>query len=178
MLKFSTDGLKKTLDRYVDHLSQKEALNAQIEEVDFAPVFQKVTKVVNSLLINSKTTIKSDFTELPTIMFNGPYLESIFLNLITNSIKYAKPGKPPEIVVTTTIDNGLAKLIFRDNGIGFDLEKVGNKIFGFKETFHSNTDGKGIGLYLIYNHITSLGGKIEIQSQPDKGAMFIITFKG
>ncbi|WP_114752550.1 sensor histidine kinase [Pleomorphovibrio marinus] len=178
MLKLSTDGLKATLDSYVDTLSQKEVLNVQVEELKLPTVFDKVKNMVTSLLINSRTIITADFTALPKIRFNGSYLESIFLNLITNSIKYAKPGQTPEIQVTSLINEGLPQLIFQDNGMGFDMERVGNRIFGFKETFHSNSDSKGIGLYLIYNHITSLGGNIEIQSQPDKGAKFIITFKG
>ncbi len=177
MLKLSTHGLKSTLDNYVDSLSQKEVLNQPVEELELASIFEKVKNVVNSLLLNSKTTITTDFSALPLINFNGAYLESIFLNLITNSIKYAKPGHTPEIRVISRVNDALPQLIYQDNGLGFNMGKDGDKIFGFKETFHSYSDSKGIGLYLIYNHITSLGGRIEIQSQPNKGAKFIITFK-
>lgn len=75
------------------------------------------------------------------------------------------------------IVNGNKQLIVSDNGIGFDLDKVKNKIFGLHQRFTDNIDSHGIGLYLVYNHITSLGGKIAVESKVNEGAKFIITFK-
>jgi signal transduction histidine kinase len=57
------------------------------------------------------------------------------------------------------------------------MDKVKDKIFGLYEKFHENRDSNGIGLYLVYNHITSLGGKITVESKVNHGATFIITFK-
>ncbi|HKJ45780.1 MAG TPA: ATP-binding protein, partial [Balneolales bacterium] len=104
------------------------------------------------------------------------YMESIFLNLITNSIKYARPDHLPVITIHTEKKNGINRLIYADNGLGFDLKKVNDKIFGLHQTFHNHSDSKGIGLYLVYNHITSLGGKIEVESEVNKGTKFIISF--
>ena len=72
---------------------------------------------------------------------------------------------------------GTKQLVFCDEGIGFDLDKVKDRIFGFNQKFHNHADSKGIGLYLVYNHVTSLGGHIAIESKPDEGAKFIISFK-
>jgi signal transduction histidine kinase len=69
------------------------------------------------------------------------------------------------------------QLIFSDNGLGFDMDKVKDKIFGLYEKFHSNVDSNGIGLYLVYNHITSLGGRIAVESKINEGATFTISFK-
>ncbi len=177
MLKLSTDGLKNTLDKYVDSLSQNNALNVSVNELDLGTIFAMVQSSIMSLIEHSETEIITDFLEAPVVKFNEAYLESIFLNLITNSIKYAKPNHNPKIKVGSERKAGHIQIIFEDNGLGFDMEKVGDKVFGFKETFHTNNDSKGIGLYLIYNHITTLGGKIEIESQPNEGAKFIISFK-
>jgi signal transduction histidine kinase len=68
-------------------------------------------------------------------------------------------------------------LIISDNGIGFEMEQVKDKIFGLHQKFHTNIDSNGIGLYLVYNHITSLGGRIRVESKINEGAKFIITFK-
>jgi signal transduction histidine kinase len=62
-------------------------------------------------------------------------------------------------------------------GLGFDMDKVKNKIFGLYEKFHDNMDSNGIGLYLVYNHVTNLGGHIRVESKIDEGAEFIITFR-
>lgn len=177
MLRLSTGKLKETLDRYVDALSQKEYLQVEIEDLDLKDHFENVLDSIKSLLLSSKAKISYDFSELKWVKFNKPYLESVFLNLLTNSIKYAQPGLPPEITVCSRILDGVKQLVFTDNGRGFDLEKIKDRIFGFQQKFHGNTDSKGLGLYLIYNHITSLGGQISIESKVNQGTRFIISFK-
>lgn len=57
-----------------------------------------------------------------------------------------------------------------------DIEKVGQRIFRINQSFHGNSDSKGVGLYLVYHHVTSLGGKIEVESQVNIGTLFKITF--
>jgi sensor histidine kinase regulating citrate/malate metabolism len=52
-----------------------------------------------------------------------------------------------------------------------------DKIFGLYKRFHKNSDSKGIGLYLIHSQLTSLGGKIEVESEVNIGTTFTITFK-
>ncbi|WP_317173144.1 ATP-binding protein [Flavobacterium soyangense] len=132
---------------------------------------------INFLIQNSKATINVDFSELQKINFNRAYLESIFLNLITNSIKYAKPGRLPIISVYSRKINGISQLVFSDNEIGFDMDIVKDKIFGLNQKFHNHIDSKGIGLYLVYNNISSLGGNITVESKVNEGTKFIISFK-
>ncbi|MFC4872523.1 PAS domain S-box protein [Negadavirga shengliensis] len=177
MLRLSTGKLKDTLDKYVDALSQKEYLQVEVEELDMEVHFDKVLDSIKLLLVSSKAKVNRDFSELKRVKFNKSYLESIFLNLLTNSIKYAQPGCLPEITVSSRKLDGVEQLIFTDNGMGFDLEKVKDRIFGFQQKFHGHTDSKGIGLYLVYNHITSLGGQISIQSKVNEGSRFVISFK-
>jgi signal transduction histidine kinase len=104
-------------------------------------------------------------------------MESILLNLITNSIKYARPDHFPVITISTRILNGVKQLIFSDEGQGFNMDEVKDKIFGFQKKFHHHIDSKGIGLYLVYNHVTSLGGEITIESKINEGTTFTISFK-
>ena len=98
--------------------------------------------------------------------------------MITNSIKYAQPGLEPVISIKSIKSEEKKQLIFSDNGRGFDSEKVGDQIFQRHQTFHDHKDSKGIGLYLVYNHITSLGGDITVDSKPNKGTTFTISFPG
>jgi len=65
----------------------------------------------------------------------------------------------------------------KDNGMGIDLEKYGNKIFGLYQRFHDNKDGKGLGLYIIKNQIEALEGKIAVESIVNKGSMFHVFLK-
>ena len=57
------------------------------------------------------------------------------------------------------------------------MDKVKDKIFGLNQKFHNHSDSKGIGLYLVYNHVVSLGGRIVVESKLNEGAKFIISFK-
>lgn len=176
-MKMATEGLHNSLDKYVDLLSSKEAIEVKLEEVDFEKVFHHVRLCINSLLENAKVTFDVDFSELGSVTHCENYMDSIFLNLLTNSIKYAKPHVPPHIKIRTTVENGTKKLVYTDNGIGLDMEKIGDKIFGLNQKFHQHGDSKGVGLYLVNNHVRSLGGTISVDSEVNKGTTFVITFK-
>lgn len=176
-MKKATVGLNNSLNKYVDLLSKKDSSNIDLEEVDFESTLQQVKSSINSLLGNANVTFKVDFSALRGVKHNINYMESVFLNLLTNSIKYARPDVPPVISITSRVLNGLQQLVYTDNGLGFDMEKVGGKIFGLNQKFHHNGDSKGVGLYLVYNHINNLGGKIAVDSEVDKGTTFTITFK-
>ena len=175
--KKSTFDLNDTLNDLISILIIKENINLPTAEVDFEQTLQKVVSSINKSVEKSKTIIKADFSEVPSVHFNPTYLESIFLNLITNSIKYAKPGIEPVIHIKTKREDGSIKMVFADNGIGMEMERVKNKIFGLYQRFHNNADSKGIGLYLIYSQIIALGGKIEFYSEVNIGTTFTLTFK-
>jgi PAS domain S-box-containing protein len=178
MLKSATESLKDTLNNYVDVLSLKDSLNVHVEELDLNESLNSVLHSLSSLVQHSNVTISTNFTGTTTINFNKAYLESIFLNLITNSLKYARPDVPPAITITSRVNNnGIRQVIFADNGLGFDMENVKDKVFGFHQKFHHHHDSKGIGLYLVYNHIISLGGQIVLESKLNMGAKFTISFK-
>lgn len=177
ILKITTERLRETLKNSVDEMIHKDELNASIEALSLNENLNEVLLSINSLIVNSKIDINIDFSAVPEINFNKEYLKSIFLNLITNSIKYSKPDVFPSISITSKIENGKSQLIYSDNGLGFDMDKVRDKIFGLHQKFHNHIDSNGIGLYLIYNHITNLGGRIEVESKINDGAKFTITFK-
>jgi len=170
MLKSATESLKDTLNNYVDALSQKNVLNIYTEELYLNKSLNSVMYSLRSLIQNSKANISFGFSEFSTVKFNNAYLESIFLNLITNSIKYAKPDSSPVISIYTRYENGVKQLIFADEGQGFDMDKVKDKIFGLNQKFHNHSDSKGIGLYLVYNHVVSLGGRIVVESKLNEGS--------
>lgn len=177
ILKTTTESLRETLKNSVDELIRKDELNASIQKLSLNENLNEVLLSINSLIINSKVKVSIDFSELDAINFNKEYLNSIFLNLITNSIKYSKPNTFPSISVTSKKVNGKSQLIYSDNGLGFDMDKVRGKIFGLHQKFHNHIDSNGIGLYLIYNHITNLGGRVEVESKINEGATFTIIFK-
>jgi signal transduction histidine kinase len=102
---------------------------------------------------------------------------SIFLNLISNSIKYSRPDVRSIIRISSRKDGNRIVLVFSDNGMGIDLEAAGKKIFGLYQRFHKHTEGKGVGLYMVKTQVEALGGRISVTSDLNVGTMFTLVFE-
>ncbi len=135
-----------------------------------------VTSVKNTVE-SLHAEINVNFDDSEDVEFNRSYLESILLNLLTNAIKYSSPNRQPAINVYTKKEKDNTKLYFSDNGLGIDLKRHKDKIFGLYQRFHDHADSKGLGLYMVNSQIRVMGGEIEVVSEIDKGTTFILTFK-
>lgn len=177
LLKVTSRNLHDTVNNFLDVMINHDKINIPMEQLNLNRVLGTVKNSIGTLIADSGATITSDFSACPSILFNRVYMDSIFLNLITNAIRYADPGRPLQIDIHTRIKDNLSQLIISDNGIGFDSEKVKDQIFGLYQTFHDNSESKGIGLHLVYTHVTSLGGHIAVQSKINEGTTFTISFR-
>jgi len=176
--KTSTYQLNETLNDLIDILIIKENVDLKLDKLSFEEILDNIKESIHETLSESKVIIETDFSDAPTEFFTKVYLESIFLNLITNSIKYQHPQRNPIVKIKTIKDEfGRTKLTFTDNGLGMDMSRVKNKIFGFHQRFHKNADSKGIGLFLIKSQLNALGGQIDVESEVNIGTTFTITFK-
>jgi PAS domain S-box-containing protein len=174
LIKRSTNQLNETLNDLIRILIIKEKTSIETKELVFEEIFIKTIYSIQT--ITNEADFEVDFSALPTIVFNEPYLESIFLNLITNAIKYAKPTIKPLIKISFQLIDGKYCLIISDNGMGLNMKRVGDKMFGLYQRFHNNEDGKGIGLYLVKSQVTALGGSIDFVSEVNIGTTFTICF--
>ncbi|HEX8460963.1 MAG TPA: PAS domain-containing sensor histidine kinase [Segetibacter sp.] len=177
VLKAASEHLKHTLNNYVDVLIKQESTTIFLEELSLTDALNTVTQSIASLIAKTRTTIAVDFSKLDTVYFNKEYLYSILLNLLTNAIKYARTGCLPVIAISSGKVDGVRQLVIVDNGLGFDMDKVKDKVFKLNQKFHQHTDSTGIGLYLVHNQISSLGGTISLESKLNEGAKFTISFK-
>lgn len=175
--KTSTYQLNETLNDLLNVIIVKENTDLKLDELSFDEIIDEVKGSISEILSDSNAIFETDFFDVPTVHFTKVYLESIFLNLITNSIKYRHPERNPIVKIKTIKDAiGRTKLTFSDNGIGMDMPRVKQKIFGFHKRFHHNSDSKGIGLFLIKTQINALGGQIEVDSKVNIGTTFTLTF--
>jgi signal transduction histidine kinase len=119
-----------------------------------------------------------NISEVMDITMNGvkPYLQSIFYNLIHNALKYSKASEKPIIKCSAFPENKVIKIIVEDNGMGIDMQYAKDKIFKLYQRFHTAITGKGFGLFLVKTQVRAMGGKIEIESEPNRGTRFIIEF--
>lgn len=176
MMTEAANELEQMLNRYLDQIEKSQAQDAQLEILSIHTTVEKVKKPLFYLIAGSHARITLDLKAFDTLTFKQSYLEGIFLNLITNSIKYAHPDRPPMISIETRLCDGNKQIRYTDNGIGFDSKSLKDRIFRLHEKFHNNKDGKGIGLYLIACHMRELGGHIEVSSQVNVGTTFTLHF--
>lgn len=168
--------LTSTLNSLIEALLIKEKSINNLENIEFESVFKKIKEIVTAQIMETKTEIQSDFSQAPNLIYNNEYLESILLNLLTNAIKYRSPDRTPKIEIKTYLVEDKTVLTFSDNGLGINLNRHKDKLFGLHKTFHRNSDAKGVGLYLTKTQIESMGGTISAESEVDKGTTFKIVF--
>lgn len=170
----SARQMQKTIKALNDIIAFRKTLNIKREKINLAKALQEVTLGIHELVISSGAIITVDFSNCPYINYPPVHLKSIFQNLLTNAIKYKQEGKPPVIDIKTTRKDNFVVLEFSDQGMGIDMKRNKEKLFGLFQRFHVNTEGVGIGLHMIHSIIESYGGKIEVESEENKGTTFKI----
>lgn len=172
-------SVSKSLNLTVEHLKEVATIqtNKKLTKttVNFKETLESVKQSIGNVITAEKAKIHSDF-QVEHIEYIPAYLDSILLNLITNSIKYKYKNRPPEIHIKTYKKEDATFMEIQDNGRGIDMSKFGDKLFGMYKTFHLNKDAVGIGLFLTKNQVESLGGSITAKSEVGKGTTFIICF--
>jgi PAS domain S-box-containing protein len=175
-LKNLSKNLGETMNELMDTLKVKANTDIEKVEIRFKDLLDKVIQSLEGEMIHAGATITYDFNAAPKVLFAKAYLESIFQNLLTNAIKYRSPNRVPEIRIVSSVKNGKIQLRVSDNGLGIDLKKFGDKLFGLHKTFHEHKEAKGVGLFLTKTQIETLNGTIDVESEVDKGTTFIVTF--
>ena len=169
--------LNDTVNDLINILIIKNNADSKKEKLDLRRTFERVVQSVQTAIEQKKMTIRTDFDHAFEVEFNRTYLDSILLNLITNAVKYSSPKRHPEVKIRTEKTDGGVKLYFSDNGLGIDLKRNKDRIFGLYQRFHDHADSKGLGLYIVNSQVRVMGGGIDVESEVDKGTTFIITFK-
>jgi PAS domain S-box-containing protein len=166
------DNVVKDINVIVSaRLSDKE----KMETVIFKTQLDQIKHVLDVEIKTSEAIITSDFTAAGEVFTLKSYLYSILYNLVSNAIKYRLPDVPLQITIQSTQDNKFICLSVKDNGRGIDLVKNGTKIFGLYKRFHGESiAGRGIGLNLVKTHAESMGGRVEVESEVNKGTTFKI----
>lgn len=178
MLLSASDKLKDT----INHLDEIVDINLTLSDKFInLPLNKFVASSVDSLstLAESKNIKINLQLDREYVVYGVPaYLESLTLNLLSNAIKYADPEKEEQFINIFAERVGAEVLLsFEDNGLGIDLKKYGDKLFGLYKTFHRNIDARGIGLFITRNQVEAMGGKISVNSKVGVGTTFTVHLK-
>jgi PAS domain S-box-containing protein len=164
------ENLLRNLRTYT-HVSTLAA--APADEVDAEAIF---TRTLESLAAPIQANeAKIECGALPKIRIYEFQLEQIFLNLIANAIRY-RTDAPPEIAVAAERRGGDWVFSVRDNGIGIDA-KFHEQIFDVFKRLHGAAEysGAGMGLAICRRAIERAGGRIWVESTPNRGSTFFFT---
>ncbi|NOS56238.1 MAG: HAMP domain-containing histidine kinase [Cyclobacteriaceae bacterium] len=165
------DHIKKSatsLDVIIKDLGNIIDVRNSVSKVKQHIIFQDEVNHIKNLLKNEindhDVSIITDFTTVSDIYSTKPLINSILYNLISNSIKYRSKDRNAEIRVTSEKVGAYVKIAIADNGLGLDIDKFKEKLFGLYKRFHTHVDGKGLGLFLVKLQAESLGGQVQIES--------------
>ena len=146
----------------------------QLEQIDLNEIAAEIMDDLELRISQAQATVT--IKPLPKIEADKMQMRQLFSNLISNSLKYRCMEKPVKILLESRIAKpGIWEVIVEDNGIGFDIKHL-NRIFKPFQRLHgrSQFEGNGIGLSICQKIAELHGGEITAQSEPLKGATFMI----
>jgi PAS domain S-box-containing protein len=171
----SIDRLKDTINDLSQVSKVQKEANEDVNEIDIAKVVEDVISDMQLNIQEANAIIKLDVGS-HLIRFSPKNLKSVVYNLLSNALKYRSPDRQPMIDVACKVHDNELVFSVTDNGLGMNL-KYRNKIFSMFKRLHSHVEGSGVGLYIVKRIVENAGGRIDVESEVDKGATFIVYFK-
>jgi signal transduction histidine kinase len=175
-LEQATDSLDTVIKDLTQIISIRKNLNKVKEEIDIVEMIEAELFFFHDEITNANAIIKKNI-EVSKIFSIKSYIQNIIHNLLSNAIKYRNPRQ--QLCISIHIYQSLEFIILsvKDNGLGIDIKNTDlYKIFGLYQRMHTHIDGKGLGLYLVKTQVETLKGKILVESKPNEGAIFTVSF--
>lgn len=165
----------KMMDETLRDLAKVLSLKNESHIFESIPLKRIVEKIVASFA-NTDCKFQLDINENLNILGIRNYLTDIFNELIQNAIKFQRESEKPIISITANETANEIEIIFSDNGIGIDIDKNKEKLFGLYRRLNLNIEGKGIGLHIVKKKMNIMDGKVRIQSKPQIGTTVSLLF--
>jgi signal transduction histidine kinase len=172
---YVTDGVNRA-NSLLDGLLKYATIgngNMDLEDIDLALILPIC--LANLRMRIQESNAEVIVHELPVVRGNKQTMVQLFQNLLSNALKFIKPGDSPKITVQTVASAFEHIIHVTDNGIGISVENQ-ERIFKIFQRLHhrSEYEGTGIGLAICQKIAMRLGGRISVQSEPGQGATFIL----
>jgi signal transduction histidine kinase len=167
-------SLHNTFEQLVVAGQVKSDFKSEREYIDLENGFLEILKMLQGEILSANIQVSYDFSSAKSVYYPSKYFESIFLNLLTNAIRYRSTDKVPEIKIRSWKSEGWTNIEVADNGLGIDLKQHGRNIFKLHKTFHGHPKAIGYGLFITRTQVEAMGGSIRVESSVDKGSKFIV----
>jgi signal transduction histidine kinase len=172
LLKETAERLEETLFNLNDVLTIQEDLNHHKTWKNLFTAFQETFSILKNDIATEGASIQVDIETALEVLVIPAYLDSVLLNLLSNALRYRDPERPLEIKLTAVKTTEGVRVSVADNGLGIDLDRYKEKMFGLYKTFHGNKEAKGVGLFLVKAQMQAMGGTIAVESTVGKGSVF------
>lgn len=171
-----SERLDETLHNLNEVVSIQRTDQLQLESLNLCEYIEKTCMLLKDQISAKSALIQNRVPADTRVAYNAAYLESILFNLISNAIKYSHPERQSLIQIEWLVHETEKVLQVSDNGVGIDMDKFGDKLFGMYKTFHGNADAKGLGLFIAKNQVEAMGGTISVESAVNQGSVFRVHF--
>ena len=167
------------MDHLVTALLAMSRLGRQAMAVQMVEPRQLVADVLGELTGEQNgRRVEITVGALPSCVADGVLLKQVYMNLISNALKFTRTRDVAKITVGCRSENGLNTYFVQDNGVGFDMQYVG-KLFGAFQRLHRAEEfsGTGVGLATVKRIILRHGGDVLAESEVGKGTTMYFTLK-
>jgi len=177
MLSNVADSLNQTLVDLNDVTSIHSNIDLVIEPVSVLKYINRTLDLLKIEIEKKNAVYNVKVPEEMVVDFNAAYMESVLLNFLSNTLRYRNKTVPLEVTITGRKEGAGWVLEIADNGIGIDLEKHRDKLFGLYKTFTGRSNSRGVGLFITKNQLDAMDAKINVESTVGKGSNFKVHFK-
>ncbi len=173
----------KRMQTMIDSLLAYSRVTEKVQPPTSVNMTQTVREVLSDLdILIERSGGKVELSELGVIEADPVQMQQLFQNLISNALKFTKPGIPPYVKIyaqtrpSKNSDPELINFYVEDQGIGIDKAQAGRLFKPFSRLVgRSAYEGHGIGLAICRKIVEHHGGSITFESAPGEGAIFIVT---
>ena len=164
--------LLETLDRLLDvsRLSTGR-IDLQPELIDLVRAVREIANSFEAELLVAQCSLTVDVRSTPTGLWDRVRLEQICRNLISNAVRFGAGGP---IEVSIDGDSDFAILQVRDHGVGIAPDQQARIFERFERGSEQRSGGFGVGLWIVKNICTAMGGTIAVESTVGEGARFTV----
>jgi PAS domain S-box-containing protein len=175
LMQDSVARFQVTIAQLTDLVSLQQAHDPPAEEVGVAAVMEAVRLDLVPQLTQANAVLTVEVATDLRLLWAPKHLRSIIYNLLSNALKYRHPARVPDVQLRAAHRGDHVVLEVQDNGLGLTPQQQG-KLFGIFSRLHTHVEGTGVGLYTVKRIVENGGGTITVQSQPDVGTTFRVTF--
>jgi len=165
------NNLKETIQNLTEIVSQSFDEEQELKKIKIKEAVERNISAAVTAFNKEMIKVINDVDDIELKVIPA-YMDSIILNFLTNAVKYSSPDRESYVKIYSRMKKGYIQINFEDNGLGIDLDKYEDKLFGMHNTFHNHEDSRGIGLFITKNQIETMGGYIEVESEAGKGTTF------